>query len=97
MAEPEMKDDVPDDPHMAFAYFVGKCAEGYGGELLKQGKTDTEARNAVIHRFLDFAAGEACRIARREGRVPDPEKWRKAVDDAFARAMARTTKPSEKP
>lgn len=81
---------APLDARKAFAYFVGKCAEGLGAELLAEGKTDTEARSAIIHLFLDFAAGEACRIARREGREPDHEKWTKAVSDAFARAIKRT-------
>lgn len=81
---------TPTDLWRAFAYFVSKCAEGFGRELLEQGKTDTEARNAVIGCFLDMAAGEACRIARREGRQPDIKKWHKATDDAFGRAVKRT-------
>lgn len=80
---------VPEDPYGAFAWMVSKCASGLYGELLQKGKTDTEARNAVIHCFLDFASGEACRVADREGRKPDQEKWRKATDDAFARACKR--------
>lgn len=85
-----MTDVAPADPWNAFAFFVGKCASGFGRELLQQGKTDTQARNAVIGCFLDFAAGEACRVARREGREPSPEKWTKAVNDAFERAVKRT-------
>lgn len=81
---------VPDEPYAAFAWFVSRCASGLYQELLEKGKTDTEARNAVIHCFLDFAAGEACRVARREEREPDSDKWRKATDDAFERAVKRT-------
>lgn len=87
----KQKAKAPADPWNAFAYFVGKCASGFGGELIAQGKTATEARNAVIGCFLDFAAGEACRIAREEGREPDPSKWRKATTGAFDRAVNRTT------
>jgi hypothetical protein len=83
-------DKVPDDPYGAFAFFVSHCASGLHKELLEKGKTDTDARNAVVHCFLDFAAGEACRIARREGREPDGDKWRKATDDAFEKAVKRT-------
>jgi len=89
----EIKADVtepPIDPWKAFPYFVGKCAEGFARELVEQGKTVTQARNAVIGCFLDMAAGEACRIARGEGREPDPSKWSKAVNDAFERAVKRT-------
>lgn len=89
MKKPKAK-PVPTDPVMAFAYFVGKCAEGCGKELMASGKTETEARNAIIHYFLDFAAGEACRIARREGREPNRAKWSKAVKSAFIRAVERT-------
>lgn len=85
---------VPKDPYGAFAWFVSHCASGLYGELLKKGHTDTEARNAVIGCFLDFAGGEACRIARREGRAPDPEKWRAATDAAFDRALKRTEEPT---
>lgn len=84
---------VPDDPYGAFAFFVSHCASGLYKELLEKGKTDTDARNAVIHCFLDFASGEACRVARSEGREPDHDKWRKATDDAFARAVKRTNQP----
>jgi hypothetical protein len=82
--------DVPDDPYWAFAFLVSRCASGLYNELLEKGKTDAQARNAAIHCFLDFASGEACRIARREGREPDKDKWQKAVDDAFERAIKRT-------
>lgn len=75
--------EVPSDPYGAFAWFVSHCASGLYGELLKDGKSDAEARNAVIHCFLDFASGEACRVARSEGREPDHDKWRKATDAAF--------------
>ena len=81
---------VPEDPWMAFAYFVSRCGEGFGKELLAQGKTETQARNIIIGCFLGFASGEACRVARSEGREPDIEKWRKATEDAFARASKRT-------
>ena len=87
--------EVPSDPYGAFAWFVSQCASGLYRELLEKGKTDTEARNAVIHCFLDFAAGEACRIARREAREPDPDKWRAAVDGAFARAIKRSAEIPE--
>jgi hypothetical protein len=86
-------DKVPDDPYGAFAFFVSQCASGLYGELLEKGKTDTEARNAVIHCFLDFASGEACRVARSEGREPDQGKWRAATDEAFAKAVERTLCP----
>jgi len=82
--------EAPPDSYKAFALFVSKCASGLYTELVEQGKTDVQARNAVIHSFLDMASGEACRVARNEGREPDPEKWRKATDDAFARAIKRT-------
>lgn len=82
--------EVPDDPYGAFAWFVSHCASGLYKELTARGKTDTEARNAVIHCFLDFASGEACRIARREGRAPDRGKWHEATDKAFDRAVERT-------
>jgi hypothetical protein len=81
---------VPDDPYGAFAWFVSHSASGFYKELVEQGRTDTQARNAAIHCFLDFAAGEACRIARREGREPNPEKWLKATSEAFDRAIKRT-------
>lgn len=85
-----MSDDAPTDPWNAFAFFVSKCASGFAAELVQGGKTDTEARNAVIRCFLDFAAGEACRIAKREGREPNHEKWTSAVNVAFDRAIKRT-------
>lgn len=87
-----MADQTPIDPYNAFAFFVSKCAEGFGAELMKNGKTDTQARNTIVGCFLDFAAGEACRIARREGREPDPDKLAKAVTDAFNRAVKRTAR-----
>ena len=90
MTDMPATDKAPIDPWKEFTFFIGKCAEGFGRELLKQGKTDAQARNVIIQCFLDFAAGEACRVARREGREPSPEKWRKAVDDAFDRAVKRT-------
>lgn len=82
---------VPDDPYGAFAWFLSQCASGLYKELLEKGRTDTQARNAIIHCFLDCASGEACRVARREGREPDHDKWRKATDDAFERATKRTS------
>lgn len=88
--EVAMPSDVPEDAYGAFAFLVSRCASGLYSELLEQGKTDVQARNAAIHCFLDFASGEACRIARREGREPDINKWRKAVDAAFERAIKRT-------
>jgi hypothetical protein len=90
------KEKVPTDPRLAFAYFVSRCGEGYGKELMLAGKTQTQARNCIIHDLLNFAAGEACRVARSEGREPDREKWLKAVTDAFERAVERT-KPSIQP
>lgn len=89
--------EVPNDPYGAFAWFVSHCASGLYGELLERGKTDTEARNAVIHCFLDFASGEACRIAQREGRAPDHNKWREATDAAFERAVKRVSARSKGP
>lgn len=86
---------VPDDPYGAFGWFISRCSSGLYSELVEQGKTDAEARNAVIHCFLDMAAGEACRVARREEREPDPAKWRAATDKAFTRAVQRTAKPAE--
>lgn len=82
--------DVPADPIGAFAYFVSKCASGFGTELMRRGRTATQARKMIVGCFLDFAAGEACRIARSEGREPDPKKWKTATDRAFERAVART-------
>lgn len=89
-------ENVPDDPWYAFAYLVSRCGEGFGGELMRQGRTDTQARNAVIGCLLDFAAGEACRVARKEGREPDHSKWKNAADDAFERAVKRTHLPHPK-
>lgn len=90
MADEVDDDGVPDDPRKAFAYLVGRCCEGYGAGLIEQGRTEVEARNAIIHHFLDFAAGEACRIARSKGREPDRALWTKTVDEAFDRAVKRT-------
>jgi hypothetical protein len=81
---------VPDDPWGAFAFFMNSCATGFARELVAAGKSETEARNSVIGCFLQMAAGEACRIARREGREPDVKKWRKATADAFKRAVQYT-------
>lgn len=86
----EAQDQTPADPIGAFAYLVSKCASGLLLELVDAGRTETEARNIIIHCFLDFAAGEACRQARRAGRGPDREKWGKAVGSALDRAAART-------
>lgn len=82
--------EVPEDPFGAFAWFVSHCASGLYRELVEKGRTDTQARNQVIGCFLDFASGEACRIARREGREPDHDKWRVATDEAFERAVKRS-------
>ena len=84
------KNRVPIAPRKAFAYFVSKCASGCGKELIEQGLTDVQACNAVIHMLLDFAAGEACRIARRDGRKPSIKKWREATKTAFEAAVERT-------
>ena len=83
--------EVPDDPYLAFARLVSACGNGLMKELVAGGKTETQARNAVIHCFLAFASGEACRVARREGREPDKERWTKATDTAFEKAVKRTT------
>ncbi len=85
-------DGVPVNYRMAFAYFVSRCGEGYGNELIREGKTPTQARNAIIHDLLAFASGEACRLARSEGREPDVTKWRIATERAFERAVIRTAK-----
>jgi hypothetical protein len=90
----EMLSKVPDDPYGAFAWFASQCASGLYRELTGKGKSDTQARLAIVHCFLDMAAGEACRVARREGREPDHEKWRTVTDDAFARAVKRTVAAS---
>ena len=82
---------IPANSWDAFAYLISRCASGLYGELVKGGCTDAQARNSIIHAFLDMAAGEACRVARREGRSPEPEKWREAVTNAFDRAVKRTT------
>lgn len=88
--QPKRGPKIPDDPWKAFAYFVSRCASGFYKELVEQGKTETQARNAVIGCFLQMAAGAACRIARGEGREPAPEKWRKATKAAFDRAVKQT-------
>jgi hypothetical protein len=75
----ETLSEVPDDTWKAFGYLVSRCASGAYKELVEKGRTDAQARNAVIHSFLDMASGEACRVARREGREPDREKWQKAI------------------
>lgn len=82
--------EVPEDTIGAFAWFVSHSASGAYKELLQQGRSDTEARNTIIHCFLDFASGEACRVARSEGRDPDKKKWRKATDAALKKAIERT-------
>ncbi len=82
--------EVPDDPYLAFATLVSGCGNGLMKELILSGRTETQARNAVIHCFLAFASGEACRVARREGREPDKEKWTAATDKAFEKAVKRT-------
>lgn len=46
--------------------------------------------------LMACAAGEACRIARDDGREPNPEKWRSATDAVFAAAVARTALAQEK-
>lgn len=94
--EKEFVENMPEDAVQAFAYLVSRCASGLYQELIDGGKTDTQARNLVIGCFLDFAAGEACRIARRENREPDPKKWGKAVTGAFERAVKRTAPSSGK-
>lgn len=81
---------LPADPWKAFAYLVSRCASGFFGELVERGRTPTEARNTIIGCFLDMAAGEACRIANKEGREPDHALWQAATDGAFARAKKRT-------
>lgn len=78
-----------------FAFLVSKCASGLLLELRDEGKTETQARNAIIHYFLDFAAGEACRVARGEGREPNREKWAEATNGAFDRAVKRTSNITE--
>ena len=82
--------EVPTDPYGAFGWMVSHCASGLYKELVAKGYTDTKARNAIVHTFLDMAAGEACRIAIREEREPNPEKWRTATDAAFSKAIKRT-------
>lgn len=82
--------EVPADPVKAFAYLVSKCSSGAYLELVEAGKTDAEARNRIIFAFLDFAAGEACRVARSAGREPRFDKWTAATKDAFERAVKRT-------
>jgi len=89
--------EVPADSWGAFTYLVGKCATGVARELVEQGKTPVQARNAVINAFIAMAAGEACRVAREEGRRPSAAKWRKATNDAFARAVKRTKGHGEQP
>ena len=81
---------IPTDPVKAFAYLVSKCASGLYLELVDAGRTDTNARSQIIFMFLDFAAGETCRVARREGREPRFDKWTAATTDAFERAVKRT-------
>ena len=82
--------EVPADPYGAFGWFVSQCASGLYRELVAKGYSDTKARNAIIHSFLSMAAGEACRVARREKREPNQDKWRKATDTAFSKAIKRT-------
>jgi hypothetical protein len=84
--------ELPSDPTKAFAYLVSRCASGLCVELIEGGLTDTQARNQIIHHFLAFAAGEACRIARSEEREPNPEKWAAATRRAFDQAVKRTAK-----
>lgn len=91
MADEAPELQLPDDPRKAFALLVSKCASGLHAELVEQqGLTDKEARNSIIHDFLAFASHEACRIARSEGREPNPEKWQAATKAAFERALKRT-------
>jgi hypothetical protein len=94
MGDEALLSEVPEDTWGAFGYLVSRCASGVYTELVAKGKTDAEARNAVIHTFLDMACGEACRIARREGREPNKDKWQAAVDAAWSRAVKRTAQQS---
>ena len=89
-----MDTDIPTDSWGAFGVLVSRCASGLLNELIECGRTETQARNAIIHSFLHMAAGEACRVARREGREPDQSKWLKATEKAFERAVKRTDKPT---
>lgn len=88
---------LPEDTLQCFAYLVSRCASGAYQELVDAGKTDVQARTTVIHTFMNFAAGEACRVARKEGREPDETLWRAATDDAFSRAVQRTAAPPDTP
>lgn len=82
--------ELPADPVHAFAYRVSRCASGLLKELIEAGKTEPQARNAIIRYFLDFASGEACRVARSQGREPSRDNWLKAANDAFDKAVVRT-------
>lgn len=86
---------VPADPWGAFAWFLNQCASGFARELMAQGKTETHARNAIIRCLVSAAAGEACRIARSEGREPNPTKWRQFTCTQFERAVKRTAPKKE--
>ena len=78
-------------PHELWARCLSVAASGYFLHLTKEaGLTEAQAKNRIIGDFLACASGEACRLARKEGRVPDPNKWRKATNDAFKRAVERT-------
>lgn len=61
----------------------------------EQSLTDTQARNSIIADFLACAAGEACRIARSEGREPDEFLWMAAAQRAFRDANIRTKAKDE--
>lgn len=54
------------------------------------GYNETQARNQTINLLLQMAAGEACRVARKEGREPDPNLWAAATRAAFKGAVRYT-------
>ncbi|MFN3891942.1 MAG: hypothetical protein ACK4MV_16225 [Beijerinckiaceae bacterium] len=84
-----------ENPISFFASMVSRCANGLLAELKDAGLSEDQGKTKIVHLLIDFAAGEACRIARRNGREPDRDKWLAAVNRAFDEAVARTAPPQE--
>lgn len=78
-----------------FAVDANKLFSKLAANLITMaGQTETQARNEVIGMLTQMAAGEACRVARAEGREPDHERWRTFTDKCFSKAC-RYTSPKE--
>ena len=67
----------------------------YRNLVNQHGYSSDDAERAIIRDLLACAAGAACRRAIRNGRLPDPKLWRKAVTKAFRAAVQRVTNPHQ--